>query len=103
MSEETQAELAEKDAQVAALEERLAAVQERLATLLQLVAEGKPLGGALVGRHEPYSAEVALGFAKLIQSHDRATGSLWEALRTAGFDVIELPESVYGALTPETR
>jgi len=105
MTEKETEAAAEQDeiAQIEAIEARLLAVHARLATLLQILADGKHLGGALVGRHAPFSEEVAQEFAALIKSHDKASGSLWDALRDAEFEVVELPESIYGAMTPDTR
>ena len=60
-------------------------------------------GGALVGRHGPYSEEAAQEFAALVNGHDSASGPLWDAIRATGFEIIELPEALYGALTPDTR
>lgn len=85
------------------VEARLVASRERLAIIMQMIAKGKPLGGALVGRHGPWSADAAQELAEMVKGHDAANGSLWEALRAAGFDVIELPEAIYGALAAETR
>lgn len=90
-------------AQIEEIEGRLAAVNARLATLLQILADGKHLGGALVGRHAPFSQEVAQEFEAVVNGHDKASGSLWDAIREAGFEVVELPESLYGALTPDTK
>jgi hypothetical protein len=90
-------------AEIEAIEARLLGVHARLATLTQMLADGKPLGGALVGRHGPYSEEAAQEFAALVNAHDGADGPLWDAIRAAGFEIVELPESLYGALTPETR
>ncbi|MCP4573248.1 MAG: hypothetical protein GY838_12915 [bacterium] len=94
---------ADELAELEKLEARLAATKTRLATILQMLAEGKPLGGALVGQHGPWSAEAAQAFTELAEGHDAANGSLWEAIRAAGFDVIELPEALYGALAPDTK
>ncbi|KKN87453.1 hypothetical protein LCGC14_0259080 [marine sediment metagenome] len=85
------------------IESRLADVQTRLATLLQQLADGKSIGGALVGYPGPWTAERRQEFEAIVKSHDKTTGSLWEALSEAGYEVIELPEAVYGALSPETR
>ena len=93
----------EECAEVEAIESRLAAVHARLALLLQMIADGRPIGGALVGRHAPWSKEAAQEFEDLVKGHKGADGALWEKIRAAGFEVVELPESLYGALTPETR
>jgi hypothetical protein len=94
---------AQELAELAEIEHRLAAVKTRLATVLQLLAEGKPIGGALVGRQGPWSDDAAKEFTELVKGHDAANGSLWDALRAAGFELIELPEAVYGALASDTR
>lgn len=92
------------DAPVPSIEEiksRADAAEKRLATLLQMLAEGRPLGGALVGRSGPWTDADAQSFEEFVKSHDGATGALREALMEAGYEVIELPETIYGALTPD--
>lgn len=95
--------LDEEAAAVEAIEGRLVAVNARLELLLQMIADGRPIGGALVGRDAPWTKEAAQEFEDVVKGHTGADGALWDKIRDAGFVVVDLPESLYGALTPETR
>lgn len=79
---------------------RVSDAHERLGSLLQILAGRQLPGGVLVARSEPHSEQQAVAFATLVNDHDPESGPMVDALREAGYEIIELPESIYGAMSP---
>jgi hypothetical protein len=91
---------------LADLTARLENAKEQLASVLvplerRRAAGGSFSGGGLVARPGPWKPEGQDELARVVEAN--AGPGLWDAIRAAGYEIVELPEAIYGALGPETK